>query len=119
MNKGQIKNLTPKILEGELEEIGQPKVAGQFVVLVENEPDEFRMAVTDVEGLEDEFALAIEGGISLAVEENVTPGFYTVVVAIKKDGESVSVSYTISEFQLTGLWLRLKEDLMVLETLTS
>jgi hypothetical protein len=119
MNKPQIREITAKILDEVLEDFGEPKVAGPFVVFVENEPDEFRMAVVSTpDALEEEFDLATEGGLSLAVGEADTAGYYNAMVAIKRNGENISAAYTISEFQLKGLWLRLKRDPMVLETLT-
>jgi hypothetical protein len=118
MDKAQIRNLTARILAEVLEDFGEPRVSGQYVVFVENEPGDFRMAVvSDFEGLEDEFALATEGGVSLAVREAEVPGYYAATVAIMKHGEIFSATYTVSEFRLKGLWTKLKKDFTFLEEL--
>src|ERR1700722_17591424 len=100
MDRTQIHDLTETILVGAAVVDEDPKVEGSYVVVVENEKDDFRMAVTDEEGLPYEFELLVEGGVALAVAESEEQGWFKATVAVKRHGEIISATYTVTEFQL-------------------
>jgi hypothetical protein len=89
----RIGDLTERVLIGTAVIGGDPKEGGEYICFVETAPGDFRMSVTDTEGLSYEYELLAEGGVALAIGEGEFPGYYRCVVTVKCHREFRSASY--------------------------